>query len=227
MVDSAVGGKTGVNLGGKNLIGAFHQPSGVFASVDALATLPERELASGLGEALKTAVLEGEDALSRIERDAARLVARDEAALVPLIEACVRKKAAVVERDEREEGERALLNLGHTLGHALEALDGFGRLRHGEAVAIGLVFAAKLAAKLGRCPAALAARIEAAAVALGLPTRPEGTIAPGRVLEMMRKDKKARGGKLRFVLPRAPGDVVVADDVPEDAILDELSALGR
>ncbi len=224
MVDSAVGGKTGVDLHGKNLVGAFHQPSGVFASLDVLATLPDREVRCGLGEVLKTAILSGEDLFSRVERDAAKLAGRDLAALEPVIAGCLALKAGVVARDEREEGERALLNLGHTLGHALETLAGYSKdLLHGEAVAIGTCFAARLAVKLGMLSANDEARIVKVARALGLPVARPGFDST-RALELMKKDKKATGGSLRLVLPRGVGRVEVVSNVEESLVRRELEA---
>jgi 3-dehydroquinate synthase len=222
MVDSAVGGKTGVDLAGKNLVGAFHQPSGVFASLDALATLPRREVRGGLGEVLKSAILSGEELFARVERDAAKLVAVDLEALEPVIFGCLALKAGVVSRDEREDGERALLNLGHTLGHALESLAGFSAdLIHGEAVAIGTCFAAHLGVRLGLLAAAERDRMIAVARSLGLPVARPGFDAV-RALELMKKDKKAVGGKLRLVLPRSIGRVEVVDAVPEHVVRAEL-----
>lgn len=224
MVDSAVGGKTGVDLGGKNLVGAFHQPSGVFASLDALASLPPREVRCGLGEVLKSAILAGEELFSRVERDAPKLVGLDFEALVPVVMGCVALKAGIVARDEREEGERALLNLGHTLGHALEALEGFSSdLLHGEAVAIGIHFAFRLARRLGLSDGRDGKRVLACATSLGLPVARRFDAA--RALELMKKDKKALGGKLRLVLPRAIGRVEVVESVPEDVVLSELEEL--
>ena len=237
MVDSAIGGKTGVDFEGKNLVGAFHQPSGVFASLDVLGTLPDRELRGGLGEVLKTAVLSGEDLFARLERDAGAVLSREPttghdvpahapwlAALEPIVRACAAHKAGVVERDEREDGERALLNLGHTLGHALEALDRFsGTLTHGEAVAVGLVFATRLSVRLGLLESKVQERIVALARALGLPTSSE-SFDPPAALELMRRDKKAQGGKLRFVLLRGLGDALVVGDVADSLVLAELAA---
>jgi 3-dehydroquinate synthase len=225
MVDSAIGGKTGVDHAGqKNLIGAFHQPAGVFASLDLLATLPEREIRSGLGEVLKTAILSGEELFSRVEDSAAKLRRLDLAALEPVVRGCVELKRSIVARDPRETGERALLNLGHTLGHALEELEGFsGRLRHGEAVAVGVHFACRLAVRMGMLEAGVLERVLACASALGLPVTRRG-FAPEKALSLMKKDKKARGGKLRLVLPRAIGRVEVVSDVDERVVSEELAA---
>jgi 3-dehydroquinate synthase len=228
MVDSAIGGKTGVDFeDGKNLVGAFHQPSGVFASLDALVSLPPREARGGLGEVLKCAVLSGEELFARVERGASQLARADQGELEPVVHACLALKARIVERDEREEGERALLNLGHTLGHALEAMDGFsGSLLHGEAVAIGTCFAARVARSLDMLAASDLERIVALARSLGLPVARPGFDA-GRALDLMKRDKKARGGKLRLVLPRAIGKVEVALTVSEELVRTELEAFGR
>jgi 3-dehydroquinate synthase len=226
MVDSAIGGKTGVDLEGKNLVGAFHQPSGVFASLDVLATLPPREVRCGLGEVLKSAVLSGEPLFARVEREASALARGDVEAIEPAVSACVELKAGIVSRDEREEGERALLNLGHTLGHALEAISGFsGELLHGEAVAVGLHFAARLALRQGLLPASVLERILAVASVLGLPTTRRG-LPVERALELMAKDKKARAGSVRFVLPRAIGSCEVAQ-VPGDVLRSSLEEFAR
>src|SRR6185312_5329155 len=150
MVDSAVGGKTGVDhAAGKNLVGAFHQPRAVIADLDTLATLPDRELRAGLAEVVKTACIGDADFFAWLEANAAALLAREAGALTHAIVTCCRFKAGVVERDERETGERALLNFGHTFGHALEAEKGYGTLLHGEAVAVGMMLAARLSARLG------------------------------------------------------------------------------
>ncbi|MDB5369546.1 MAG: 3-dehydroquinate synthase [Roseomonas sp.] len=220
-VDSSVGGKTGINLkAGKNLAGAFHQPRIVLADTGVLATLPARELRAGYAEVAKHGLLHG--ALwGWCESQGAHAVAGDAAALRHAVLESCRLKAAVVAADEREEtaeGGRALLNLGHTFGHALEAECGYdGSLLHGEAVAIGLGLAARLSARLGHCDAALPGRVEAHIASVGLPARirdlPRG-FAVEALMGRMRKDKKARDGALRFVLLRAPGDAFTAGDVP-------------
>lgn len=227
MVDSAVGGKTGVDFAGKNLVGAFHQPSGVFASLDHLATLPAREVRGGLGEVLKAAILAGPELFDRVERDAKKLVALDAAALEPVVFGCLALKAGVVSRDEREEGERALLNLGHTLGHALETLAGYSEeLLHGEAVAIGTHFAALVARRLDLLSLRDLERIVQCARSLGLPVTRPG-FDPSRALELMKKDKKSLGGKLRLVLPRGIGRVELVDSVPEDVVRGALEAFAK
>lgn len=215
-VDAAIGGKTGVNLPeGKNLVGAFHQPVGVLADVTALATLPEAEMASGLAEVVKHAFLSDPELLDQVVRDRGAIRARDAGALTAVVARAAAVKARVVERDETERGERAILNYGHTLGHALEALGAYARWRHGEAVAIGMTFAAALAAELGF--ENLIAEHRRVLEALGLPTRGVGDVPLPAVLEVMRGDKKYASG-IRFVVLEAPGRPRIVDGVPEEAI---------
>jgi len=218
MVDSSVGGKTGINLAaGKNLVGAFHQPTAVFADTDLLATLPPREFAAGMAEVIKHGLLADAELFRRLQANAP--LAWDHALLPAVIRRCVEIKAAVVAGDERETsatGGRALLNLGHTFGHAIEATAGYGTYLHGEAVAIGLVMAAHLSAALGRCTAAEAAAVAATVRAHGLPDRLRGPLPLAPMLAAMKRDKKVRAGKLRFVLLQGVGAAVTADDVPED-----------
>ena len=205
MVDAAVGGKTAVDHPrGKNLIGAFHAPSAVFADVATLATLPEREFRSGLAEAVKTAVV-GDAALFRkIERSPASLLLRQPAALADLVAACCRVKARIVEADELDANRRALLNFGHTLGHALEHRLHY-RMPHGEAVAVGMVLEARLASRAGLLSRRDADRIEALLDRLGLPTSLPRGVSPAKLLAAARTDKKARRGELRYALPRKIG----------------------
>jgi shikimate kinase/3-dehydroquinate synthase len=220
-VDSSVGGKTGINLkAGKNLAGAFHQPRMVLADTGVLSTLPVRELRAGYAEVAKHGLLHGA-MWEWCEGFGARAVAGDATALRHAVLESCRLKAAVVvadEREERAEGGRALLNLGHTFGHAIEAECGYdGTLLHGEGVAIGLGLAARLSARLGYCDAALAVRVEAHMASVGLPARIRDlprSFTVEALMGRMRKDKKARDGALRFVLLRAPGDVFTAGDVP-------------
>ncbi len=225
-VDSSVGGKTGVNLAaGKNLAGAFHQPRIVLADTATLATLPPRELRAGYAEVAKHGLLSGEALWGWCEGHGERLVAGDRAALAHAVLESCRLKAGVVAADEREEsaeGGRALLNLGHTFGHALEAECGYGgALLHGEAVAVGLGLAAALSARLGHCSQELPGRVMAHLAACGLPARigdlPRGFSAAA-LLGRMRRDKKARDGALRFVLLRGPGEAFTAGDVPAGAV---------
>jgi 3-dehydroquinate synthase len=222
-VDSAIGGKTGINLeGGKNLAGAFWQPLGVFSDVDTLATLPRREFVSGFAEVVKYGVIFDAELFGWLEDNAAGLLAREPGLLTHAIGRSAALKAAVVERDEREtSGERAALNYGHTFAHALEAAAGYGSLLHGEAVAIGMAQAARLACRIGRIDAALVARQDAVISAFGLPTTSVAveSIPADQLLPLMARDKKTLGGRLRFVLPTRLGHVEIVDDVPPEAVL--------
>jgi 5-deoxy-5-amino-3-dehydroquinate synthase len=214
-VDAAIGGKTAVNLPeGKNLVGAFHQPVGVLADVTTLTTLPPREYRAGLGEVAKYALMPGGESVAAIVGDrSAQVLARDATTLTALVAACVRMKAAVVVADPEERtGVRASLNYGHTLAHALETAGGY-ELLHGEAVAVGLVFAGVLAGALGRLDQATVERHRSTVEALGLPTRVPGDVDAATLLGVMRRDKKSEGG-LTFVLPAAAGLETVHDPDP-------------
>jgi shikimate kinase/3-dehydroquinate synthase len=224
-VDSSVGGKTGVNLkAGKNLAGAFHQPKIVLADTDTLSTLPPRELRAGYAEVAKHGLLQGEF-WHWCETNGSKVVAGDAGALaIAVIESC-KLKAAVVAADEREEtaeGGRALLNLGHTFGHALEAEARFdGSVLHGEAVAVGLGLAASLSARLGHCSQEWPSRVIAHLTACGLPARISDLprrFTVDALLGRMAKDKKNRDGKMRFVLLRGPGDCFTSSDVPAEMV---------
>jgi 3-dehydroquinate synthase len=218
MVDSSVGGKTGVNHpGGKNLIGAFHQPTAVIADTDTLSTLPDRELRAGLTEIVKAALVADAGFFGWLETNLERLLAREPAALAEAIRRACAIKAAIVAKDEREQGPRALLNLGHTFGHAIEAGAGYGSVLHGEAVAAGIVLAAELSARTGRLPGADAARIRALLSAAGLPVDPP-RIGRARMLELMAMDKKVKGGALRLVLLDGVGQAAVTADYPREAL---------
>lgn len=224
MVDSSVGGKTAVDLPqGKNLVGAFHQPALVLADTATLRTLPPRELRAGLAEVVKYAALGDIDFLTWLEGHAGQLLDRQPDALAEAIGRSVAHKAAIVARDETEAGERALLNLGHTFGHAIEAEQGFGGLVHGEAVAVGMVLAARLSARLGLCPAADGSRLASLLDALGLPTALPGGLAADALLARMRLDKKNVSGRLRLVLLDGLGAARVVPDVDEDAVRAVLS----
>jgi 3-dehydroquinate synthase len=231
MVDAAVGGKTGVDLdAGKNLVGAFHQPVAVVADLDTLAGLPAAEVRSGLAEVAK-AGLAGDPALAEaLARAAGPAVAADPVALAPLVEGAVRVKAAVVGADEHEEGGdgrvgRLLLNYGHTLGHALERLAGYRGLRHGEAVALGMVFAARVAEAVGLARPGLAAGHVELLAALGLPVGGV-ELDPDRVLAAMATDKKHRGG-LRLVLLRRPGEPEVVPAPDRRVLVEAIRSLSR
>lgn len=223
MVDSSVGGKTGVNLpAGKNLVGAFHQPRAVVADIATLATLPGREYRAGLAEVVKYGAIGDPAFFAWLEREAAALAAREPGALAHAIATSCRHKAAIVVRDEFEQGERALLNFGHTFGHALETADGYRGLLHGEAVAIGMLLAARLSTALGRAPQADADRLAALLVTLGLPIALPAH-DPRQLLDLMQLDKKNLGGRLRLILWRGIGGAEVVADVPEGAIRGMLS----
>ncbi|HEX6957549.1 MAG TPA: 3-dehydroquinate synthase [Ferrovibrio sp.] len=224
-VDSSVGGKTAINSRqGKNLIGAFHQPRLVLADVDLLATLPARELRAGYAEVVKYGLLGDADFYAWLERNGAALLAGDAALRIEAVARCCMHKARIVAADEREEGERALLNLGHTFGHALEAETGYSqRLLHGEGVAVGMALAFRLSARLGLCDAALAPRIERHLSASGLPARltdVEGarSFTPAVLLEHMKQDKKVRDGHLVFILAEAIGQAIQRNDVTPAAV---------
>ena len=224
MVDSSVGGKTGVDhAAGKNLIGAFHQPRAVIADLDTLATLPGRELRAGLAEVVKTACIGDADFFGWLEAHVEPLLARDTEALTHAIARCCRFKAGVVERDEREAGERALLNFGHTFGHAIETETGYDTLLHGEAVAIGMVLAARLSARLGLGEDADAERLRALLGRFGLPVSLPPDLDPDALLTRMQLDKKNRAGALRLILWRGIGRAEIMEDADPAAIRAVLS----
>ena len=232
-VDSSVGGKTAIDTpAGKNLIGAFHQPRLVLADSDVLKTLPPREMRAGYAEVAKYGLISDAAFFAWLEANGAAVLAGNSGALVHAIAVSCRSKAEIVAEDEREAGRRALLNFGHTFGHALEAECGYNdTLLHGESVSIGMVLAFRLSARLGLCPPEDAARVAHHLTSLGLPTAlptaPRSVRDPARLLDHMRQDKKVRDGKLTFVLTRGIGKAFIADDVPLEAvtaILDEAAA---
>ncbi len=214
-VDSSVGGKTGINTKhGKNLVGAFHQPRLVLADIDALATLPRRELLAGYAEIAKYGLINDPAFFSWCEANGPALVKGDAAARQHAVVHSVRAKAVIVAADERETGDRALLNLGHTFGHALEAATGFGStILHGEAVGVGMVLAFDLSARLGLCPPEDAARVRRHLAAVGLPTTPPSGLNPADLVRLMGQDKKVRDGRVTFILARGIGKSFVARDV--------------
>ena len=224
-VDSSVGGKTAVNRpGGKNMVGAFHQPVCVIADTASLDTLPDRELSAGLGEVIKYGLLWDADLFSWLESNMQRLLGRDGESLTTVIHRCCEIKAEVVSADETEGGVRALLNLGHTFAHAIEAGLGFGVWLHGEAVAAGLCLAADLSARLGRIADDDVARIERVVAGARLPTRAPGQLEPQRMLELMAVDKKVKGGKLRLVLMDAIGSARLDGEFDHAALYETLEA---
>jgi 3-dehydroquinate synthase len=229
-VDSSVGGKTGVNHPlGKNMIGAFHQPRAVVIDTDTLNTLPDRELAAGLAEVVKYGLIRDAAFFDWLVSNHGRLLARDTAALTEAIERSCRNKAEVVAADEREAGQRALLNLGHTFGHAIEAGCGYGVWLHGEAVAAGMVLAAQLSARLGWLDAADVTRIRGLLAGFGLPVDPPRELSAERWLALMAVDKKVQAGRLRLVLLRGIGRAEVTADFDAGqlrALLEETAAGG-
>jgi len=209
-VDSSVGGKTGVNHPlGKNMIGAFHQPTRVLADVDVLATLPDREFAAGMAEVIKYGLIRDGAFFDWLETNMDGLNARDPGLVAEAIRRSCVNKAEVVAADEREAGERALLNLGHTFGHALEAELGYGAWLHGEAVAAGMCMAADLSRRLGWLDDAQVARIERVISAARLPIAPPERTSAARIVELMRRDKKMQAGSLRLVLLKNIGHAVL------------------
>ncbi len=223
-VDSSVGGKTGINHPlGKNMIGAFYQPQLVLADTDTLNTLPDNELAAGIAEVVKYGLIRDLPFLEWLEQNMDKLLARDTAALQYAIARSCRNKAEIVAADECESGERALLNLGHTFGHAIESGMGYGNWLHGEGVAAGTIMAADLSQRLGWIGAQDVARIRGLLERAGLPT-----VAPDlgveKYLELMGLDKKVEGGRMRFVLLKEIGRAVIYGDVPEGLLRQTLNA---
>ena len=228
-VDSSVGGKTGVNLkAGKNLIGAFHQPRLVLCDLDTFRTLPEREFRAGLAEVIKYGIIYDELFFNRLERDLPKLLARKPAVLAPVIARCCEIKADVVGQDETESGLRAILNFGHTIGHALEAISSYGKYLHGEAISIGQVAAAKLSCELAGLPTQHATRITDLFKRAGLPIAVK--LSPSQrtaLFAAMRLDKKVSEGEVKFVLAERLGKVVWGRRVSDAAIQKVLTADNR
>ncbi|HET6176287.1 MAG TPA: 3-dehydroquinate synthase [Candidatus Sulfotelmatobacter sp.] len=225
-VDASIGGKTGVNLvAGKNLIGTFHHPRVVLIDPTVLKTLPDREFRAGLYEALKCGIIGNVELFLRFEQNRARILKRDPVELEWLIAQSVRLKAEVVSADEREEGLRRVLNLGHTIGHALEAETGYRRLLHGEAVAWGMIAATNIALTVGRTDSVTAGRVADAVLSLG--RLPEVNVNPRKILARLQSDKKTQNGVVHFILPREIGKVEVASDVPTSAVINAVEELRR
>ena len=218
-VDSSVGGKVAVNHPkGKNIIGAFYQPSLVLADTDTLKTLPDREISSGMAEVIKYGIIWDSGFFAWLEENMIKLLERDSKALAAAVVQSCRIKARVVEKDETEQGLRAVLNFGHTIGHAVEALTGYKTYNHGEAVGIGMAAAARLAENTGMLSHSDSERIVNLIRQAGLPAAlPEG-LSPKDLLDRLYRDKKATGGKLAFVLPKCIGKVTIVRDVKERLI---------
>lgn len=231
MIDSAIGGKTGVDTeAGKNLVGAFHQPEAVVADVATLSTLPPVQLAAGMAEALKHGVIADADYFSRMLERHEAIRQRDPEALFDVVRRSVEIKAEVVGADEQERGKRSILNFGHTMAHALEAALGY-ELLHGEAVAIGMVAEAQLGEEIGVSQEGTASQVRSGVETFGLPTSTPAGVDHARMLETMRRDKKARAGTVRFALPRRLGDMargeagewtIAAPERAVSAILDRI-----
>ena len=225
-VDSSIGGKVGVNHAlGKNLIGAFHQPIAVVTDPRLLETLPRREFRAGLYEVIKYGVIASRGLFDRIGRDLKAIFTRQTDVLVPVIAESCRIKASVVAQDEQEKGLRRILNFGHTVGHAIEAVTGYGRLRHGEAVAFGMQAAAQLSATRGLLPESERDALAHLVAALG-PLPSVSDLAPDAITEVIRRDKKVLRGRLHMVLPTAIGDTTIVDDVTETEIHASLASIG-
>ena len=221
-VDSSVGGKTAVNHPlGKNMIGAFYQPRAVLIDTNTLQTLPRRELCAGLAEVVKYGLICDEPFYRWLQEQMPRLLAREEASLAEAIERSCSNKARVVAADEREGGIRAILNLGHTFGHAIETAQGYGEWLHGEAVAAGMVLAAELSANRGWIPDGEVVALRELLAGIDLPVVPPADMSQRQFLELMARDKKVLDGRLRLVLLRAIGEACIVDDVTEG----ELEAL--
>lgn len=222
MVDSSIGGKTGINLAaGKNLVGAFHHPSRVFIALDSLRTLPPREFAAGMAEVIKYGLLGDAALFGRLEESPVTPASAD---LLAVIRRCCEMKAAIVQADEREtarEGGRALLNLGHTFGHAIEQATGYASYLHGEAVAIGLVAAARLSERLGDLTADHVARVSRCVAAHQLPVRLRAPLKVPALMEAMQRDKKVRAGQLRFVVLKRLGEAVTRGGI-EASLVEEI-----
>lgn len=218
-VDSSVGGKTGVNHPlGKNMIGAFHQPTAVVIDTDALATLPDRELSAGLAEVIKYGFINDVDFLQWLEDNMALLMARDKAALIHAVKRSCEIKAEIVAADEHEHGVRAYLNFGHTFGHAIETSQGYGNWLHGEAVAAGMSMALVMSGKLGWLNDSAIARGMQIISSANLPVTPPADMSTDTFLELMSRDKKVRDGRIRLVLLKTIGDAVVSTDYDDQLL---------
>ena len=227
-VDSAVGGKNAINTRhGKNLVGTFHQPRAVLNDVSVLASLPRRELLSGYGEIVKCGLIRGEAEFRWLEENASALLALETGPLIEAVRMGCETKGGIVASDERDRGDRALVNLGHTFAHAIEAEAGYGALPHGEAVAAGLAAAAALSAKLGHCGPSVVERVRSHLRGAGLPDRIAALASnrswdPGAILGHMAHDKKTVAGRIHFVLLRGIGAPFVDGTVPDEVVLDVL-----
>lgn len=227
-VDSSVGGKTGVNHAlGKNMIGAFHQPVRVVADCATLATLPPREFSAGLAEVIKYGLIDDPPFFAWLEANMAALMQQDAAVLACAVERSCIAKARIVEQDERESGVRALLNLGHTFGHAVETATGYSHWLHGEAVAFGMLLAAWMSARMGWLASAEVERVRTLLARANLPTEPSLEFSAKRIRQLMTLDKKVKAGHIRLVLLRGIGRAVLTDEYEEGALLAALNHFCR
>ncbi len=223
-VDSSVGGKTGVNHPlGKNMIGTFYQPGLVWIDVNTLKSLPQREFLAGMAEVIKYGVIWDEDFFSFLEENRSGILAQKEELLVRMIRRCCEIKAEVVSKDERESGLRAILNYGHTVGHAIETLTGYTNYLHGEAVSMGMVYEAEIAQELGLIDSSVVERLRELLISYNMPAGPEKTLSPEQMIKAMQIDKKAVAGRLRFVLPEKIGSVTISDSVTDEILFKVLS----
>lgn len=228
MVDASIGGKTGVNHPkGKNLIGAFYQPRLVLIDPQVLQTLPAREFRAGMAEVIKYGIVWDADLFSQLEATERldELGALEEELLLAILSRCCQAKVDVVTKDEREAGVRAILNYGHTIGHAIESLTGYGTLNHGEAVAIGMAAAGKIATRLHLWSATETERQDCLIAKANLPNKIPANLKAGDIIEALQADKKVKAGKIRFVLPEQIGKVKITDQVPTEIIRDVLESL--
>jgi 3-dehydroquinate synthase len=219
-VDSSIGGKTGVNLpSGKNLVGAFHQPTLVWTDVSTLRTLPERELRSGLAEVIKYAVVADPQLLRILEEKIHSFSEASGDTLIEIISRCCSAKARIVEQDEKDHGVRSILNYGHTFGHALETLTNYTQFTHGEAVALGMIVAARVSCEIGATDQTMVEKQERLISAAGLPTRIDSVVDPQNIVRQLTRDKKRLAGHTRWVLPKTMGEVFLTSEVPLDVVL--------
>ncbi|MEX0615768.1 MAG: 3-dehydroquinate synthase, partial [Methylophaga sp.] len=224
-VDSSVGGKTAVNHPlGKNMIGAFYQPQCVFADISTLKTLDDRQFAAGLAEVIKYGLINDAEFFDWLEANMVGLVARNPELLAQAIALSCQDKADIVAADEREQGVRALLNLGHTFGHAIETGCGYGVVLHGEAIAIGMAMAADLSQRLGWLDVTTVARIKVVLTSAGLPVTVPSEMTAGRFMDLMAVDKKVQDGAIRLILLKAIGQAVISDDYPPAQLAATLDA---
>ena len=226
MVDSSVGGKTAINHPlGKNMIGAFYQPKAVIADLETLKTLPKRELTAGLGEVVKTAIIYDADFFSYLEKNIEKVFAYDLEVIGRIVKCCCQIKASVVSEDEKEHGLRAILNYGHTFGHAIEAFLGFGTWLHGEAVGLGMVIASALAKKRGLISESDDCKMMELCRKALLPTKIPENMTADDFIKHMRHDKKVRQGTIRYVLPTSIGKVEIFSDVSDEEIKNLINCL--